>query len=97
MGYDTRGRLVWPDSSIHDGNPNYIVLYALPTDNFETAEMLSSQILKVLNKLPDDAWTPAAGLGRGLTKSLADYSYVEQERLVSNRVNPVMQKGENDE
>lgn len=97
MGYDTRGRMVWPDSSIHDMNPNYVMLYALPTTDFDDAKNLTKAMLEHFNTPQKDAWMPVIPpTGRERIPSLS-FSYAEAEHVVSNRINPVHQMGEKDE
>jgi len=93
MGYDTRGNMVWPDSSIPNINPSYVMLYALPTTDFDDAKKLVEVMIAHFNKPPENMWLPlipAAGVERGYIPSL-DFSHVEAEHAVRNRVNPVQQ------
>jgi hypothetical protein len=97
MGYDTKGRLVWPDRSIHDIKPDYVMLYALPCVEFDDAAKLTEVMLAHFNTPPENAWMPVIPSARPMIPSL-NFSYAEAEHVVRNCVNPVQQfAGEKDE
>lgn len=90
MGYDTKGHLVWPDNSIHDINPHYVMLYALPATEFDDAKKLVEVMLAHFNNPPKDAWMPVVAAERPRIPSL-NFSASEAEYVVRNRVNPLQQ------
>lgn len=64
LGWDGKGRGVWPDKTVHDLPKDRVYLYNLPVYTMEEANQLFATVLERLNA-PVEMWTPRAGLGRG--------------------------------